>query len=221
MNETEIVFLSSTPVLSLIRKVNERFFRTGDKTANNALEKITDYLKTNSNRAGEPFFLFAHTLPPHPPSRYTADCKYGQNLQNDGLIKWNKAEYVTQVHCLNKDILDFVSTILREDKTNPIILLSADHGTASRDQFEKRLAQWDALDFRERFSVLNAALLPSTCRSHFNDKLSLVNNFRVVVACIQDRSPELLNDEFYLAAYENSPDYGKILQWKRNQIQSP
>ena len=203
ISNTETVknFFKMTPFASLTNRVGH------DDSP--ALKKIAKKVTEVSKSSNAPFFLFAHVLAPHPPYTYGDNCDV---VLTDSTSRspWDAESYITQVKCVEDDLITLVATILSTDKEEPIIIIQGDHGPATRDQFSKQKSDWDFEDMTERYGVLNAIHIHHACRDNLYATMSLVNTFRIITACLLDRSPELLADTSMFATYDGRPDYGLI-----------
>lgn len=162
-----------------------------------------------------PLFLFAHMLAPHPPNRYGTDCVTLE--KDDNIRNWKPGPYRTQVKCTDRDVLRLLDTIFRLDKSNPIIIVQADHGPDTRLSYRKTLAQWERDDVLDRFGTLNALYLPRRCRSQLYDRISNVNTFRVVISCLTGKPVPLLEDKsFYAIHIPSHKDNGLVRQIIKN-----
>ena len=177
------------------------------------LSSINNFLHMNIGKIKGPIYLFAHIFSPHPPSQYGNEClTFGISHANQ-LTDWtNKVAYLHNLKCVNRDVLKLLETIQTKDKTSPIIVIQSDHGSATRGQFKREFKDWNQEDFNERFSILNALLLPEKCARLLYPTLSPVNNFRIVLACMTGTMPELLEDRSYYAHLEESPHYGRVVE---------
>ena len=81
-------------------------------------------------------------------------------------------------------------------------------------------SEWTEDDILEVFSVLNSIRVPDNCRSRLYDSISLVNTFRVILGCLDDKDYELLPDDMYVAAYPGWwPDFPRVTKIEaRGQI---
>ena len=71
------------------------------------------------------YFLFAHILSPHEPQRFNEDCsKY--LVLNPELGHPSSSQYLTDLPCLNEQVIKTIDYILENDQTDPIILLQSD-----------------------------------------------------------------------------------------------
>ena len=160
-------------------------------------ERLVDGLE--DERLPEPYFAFNHTVSPHPPYRFTPDCGI-KEVRHLFSAAWNRRSYLDNLRCVNTTTLAAVDRIVRRDPT-AIVVVQGDHGTAFELNVGKRASDWTADDMRERFPVLSAIRAPARCRASLPNDLTLVNTFRLVLACIRGDEPELLDDRAYVARY--------------------
>ena len=156
-----------------------------------------------------PFLFYTHLMLPHPPFRYNANCEY-----RNGFGKSYRENYIEQSKCAIKQFLNLITTIIEQDP-DAIIVFQADHGARSRGQ-GKQLAidEMTEQDINENLSIFSAFRLPEQCRGSLRSGLSQVNTFRIVLACIEERAPKLIEDRYFLAYYLNGIDAGKVKEWK-------
>ena len=178
------------------------------------LEQINT--KVDSFLENEPFFLFAHVFTPHEPNTYGENCEKVSDLTYDAAQY--KTDFIKQVKCSEADVLELIDTIIRLDKSNPIIVLQGDHGSESRNQWSKGIDDWNEEDILERFAILNAVRLPNQCDNLLYNNMTSVNTFRVIISCLANENVKLLPDISFLTLYEGSPDYGLIKEKIRDGI---
>ena len=66
---------------------------------------------------------------------------------------------------------EFAETLEREGKLDEsLIVFLADHGSAFRKQFDKRLQDWDEQDIQERFSVFLGVKFPGQKEGKINSR---------------------------------------------------
>jgi hypothetical protein len=119
-----------------------------------------------ARRFGEPIFVFAHVISPHPP--YSSDrlCR----------LRRRQGSYVEQVECLNRQVLALVTDLIRSSPVPPVIVLQGDHGTKSLGFH--RSASVDQVPLpaaRERFGTFGAYYLPRGGKAGFGDTITVVN----------------------------------------------
>ncbi len=156
----------------------------------------------------KPWFMYAHFMVPRSPT-YDKNCVTFGGLdgllgprtlprQDPELMALRKAQYVTDIKCLNSDILELIDTILSSSE-NPVIIIQSDTGpTYLRDW---KNPDWPEDEFLERYGILNAVRLPQHCRQFLYPKMTPVNIFRVVFACIEGKEPEYIDDVSILTSY--------------------
>ena len=154
-----------------VRKNNERIY---DQTW-----KIAD-TKTKA-----PKFIYAHLEMPHYPYYYDKDGteqpfeKLTEGNQN------NKEAYIEYLQYSNKKLLELIDHILQGSATPPIIILMGDHGFRHfTEPVEKKYY----------FMNLSSIRLPSGKYETFNDSLTAVNFFRVLLNTQYGQHLPLLKD---------------------------
>ncbi|WP_167558592.1 sulfatase-like hydrolase/transferase [Bradyrhizobium canariense] len=194
-DEFNLAVLSKTPLMDLIaafanRSADQSPFMKG------AVHELTNKLSSVPEH-GEPFFLYAHVLAPHPPIRFRRDCSV--RVVTPDLVDWNskdRSAFLDQLGCVNDEAIALLKTVVQRDP-QAIIVVQSDHGTAFRGQFKKPFDAWDQLDLKERFGALNALRMPAACSSYAQGTVDLVNTFSRVLSCISDRSlPDKVSRQF-------------------------
>jgi hypothetical protein len=147
----------------------------------------------------EPFFLFAHILSPHGPQRYEADCGLRDSLMNpsDPPTPSDLEAFRMDLVCLNEQILSAVDRILERDP-DAIIVLLGDHGSDTTTDYGKPLLEWSDDGLREMLAPLDAIRLPAGCETPRKGSRSIVNTFRIVFGCIEDRPVEYLDGRAFV-----------------------
>ena len=114
-----------------------------------------------------------------------------------------KAEYETQVTCLNELALEAVDRIVEVDP-DAIVILQADHGTSFDEwQWDLPFDEWTPQMFAERYSVFNAMRRPEECSTPSIDGQPIVNTFRIVFSCIEDQPVDLLEHRAFIAPLDD------------------
>lgn len=137
---------------------------------------------------GQPTFVFAHLMNPHPPFLRDGSCR----LRRDAPLRATMEgagpdDYRDAVECVNQRLLEAVDAIIRADP-DAVVLVQSDHGS------ELTFDIWSAPSYPdERFGVLSALRIPG-CDVDVPDDLSPVNVFRVVFGCLSDRELPLAPD---------------------------
>jgi len=160
-----------------------------------------------------PVFVWAHIFSPH--DRYYAeDCSTDaeMNAENFDLKTTGydfKERTIFALRCLHPQLISLMDAII-EKFEDPIIVLQSDHGTPFLTDW--RTDGWPREEFDERFGVLNAMRLPSSCRHMLTDDMTLVNTFRIIFACLSGKEPDLLEDRFFDIGYYSTGSV-KLLEW--------
>jgi hypothetical protein len=126
IDEFQILLIKTTMLVPFIKNLS--FL---DLLRKRILNTFTEIPKTAKNE--ELTFTFAHLVTPHPPylfERNGLPVKKAE-LKFNGYPWIDREHYVNQLVFVNKRIKDIVNKILSSSKNPPIIILQADHGTAS------------------------------------------------------------------------------------------
>lgn len=149
-----------------------------------------------------PAFVQIHMLQPHPPFLFDARCR--SVPQDDHRLTdfrpEQTGEYMEALQCTNRQLLELLDAI--ED--DAVVVIQTDHGPGFGIRWSAPFGEWSDRLVRERFTVLSAVRLPERCRGSVPDELSGVNVFRVVVACLEGREPDLLPDRWFLSSHGTS-----------------
>jgi hypothetical protein len=143
-------------------------------------------------RGQEPFFAYTHVLAPHFPHRYRDDCSARRvPLPRDARTRETVVhDYVTQVRCVDALIQEAVDAIVERDPS-AIVIIQSDHGSDIDFTWSAPPEEWTPDQVRERYAAFHAIRLPSQCQGPV-DHSAIVNTFRIVLACLEGREPQLL-----------------------------
>jgi hypothetical protein len=126
-----------------------------------------------------PTFAFAHILLPHIPYYLDASCHVVARPilpEEEDASPAQRAARTAQQRCVDSMVLDVVTTLLRDSRTPPVILVVGDHG--SRFAAPRFVEHPDSLPpafMRERFGAFGAFHAPAGGDSLFAGSASLVN----------------------------------------------
>jgi membrane-anchored protein YejM (alkaline phosphatase superfamily) len=151
-------------------------------------------------RYDEPFFLYAHIISPHSPSRFDEDCNLRSRFAYFSIptkTDQDKRNYVQDVRCLNANVLRAIDAIQGSDP-DAYIIVASDHGSKFIPDQYKRLEDWRPEALREEFGNLVAMYLPDRCRDSAEKITNTVNTFRVVAACLEGTAPDMVEDRAFL-----------------------
>jgi hypothetical protein len=150
--ETLNIFLNKTPLAGKINLSNDIVVTIAD---------IEKFLETKLKK-DEKIFLFAHTLPPHAPFIFDADCKKkfcfaGTDL---GATQDSKKDFLENILCVNKQIKSLVHFLEKNDP-NALIVFLSDHGSDFSVDWLAFPENWSKEAVDERFSNFLAIKAPA------------------------------------------------------------
>jgi hypothetical protein len=125
-------------------------------------------------------FVFAHTVMSHYPYYVDASCRelerpLAPSRVEDGAPVYRAAR-VAQLRCVDSLVVDVVTTLLRESRPAPVILVVGDHGTQLTDPLYLRHPERVSPALvRERFGAFGAFHLPAGGDSALAGSVTLVN----------------------------------------------
>jgi hypothetical protein len=123
-----------------------------------------------------PVFTFAHLMSPHGPYVFDQDCRPAPQRAGRSRSKYEAAAYVEQIQCLNRMVLDLVTTLLRTSELPPVILLQGDHGSKTLLFDKAGTAEKITLAAaKERLGTFGAYYLPDHGSEVFGDSVTIVN----------------------------------------------
>lgn len=170
------------------------------------LDELPKIAKNDGNN-----FVFVHIVAPHPPFVFAKDGtstnpqrEFAVNDANDfrevGTIDEYVEGYSNQVTYISKKVAETIDGILKNSKTEPIIIVQGDHGPASE------LDTYDIgkTDLWERMSIFNAYYFPDKNYFSLYPGITPVNSFRVVFNNYFGGAFSLLEDKsFYTSGWSN------------------
>lgn len=127
-----------------------------------------------------PTFVLAHSVLSHHPYYLDASCQaLARPLapsQIDDAQPAYRAARVAQLRCVDSLVVDVATTLLRESRPEPVILIVGDHGTQYADPLHlERPERVSPAFVRERFATLGAFHLPAGGDSALAGSVTLVN----------------------------------------------
>lgn len=177
-----------------------------------------------------PKFVFAHIALPHPPYIFGAEGEPVSEMdyQMSGGAWKHKDLYVNQLIFINKKVKKLIDDILSKSAVPPIIVLQADHGSASTlpsldidnvDGIDKWALPSD-INLSERMTIFNAYYLPIEGDQHLYPSITPVNTFRLIFNTLFHTSYELLDDQSYYSTYDHPYKFmnvtDRIINYKKN-----
>ena len=159
------------------------------------------------HRIKGPKFIFAHIPCPHPPYIFNSEGGKAARIvleMDEG--EWQKKQlYTDQLIFINIKVKEVVDKILKESGPPPIIVIQADHGSASlgRPHPPLQLADTRIIDqVRERTGILNAYYLPDGGSDVLYGSITPVNTFRSIFDFYFGSGYGLLKDRIYYGDYD-------------------
>lgn len=150
-----------------------------------------------------PKFVFAHIVSPHEPYVFGPD---GEKVSEVELKmsedeEKQKEKYLNQLIFINKKVKVLVDEILSNSEIPPIIILQADHGTASTFDITIKAEEYpiDENMYRERMRIFNAYYLPQGGNDVLFDSITPVNTFRLIFNLYFGMNYELLPEQNYFS----------------------
>jgi sulfatase-like protein len=123
-----------------------------------------------------PVFTFAHVMSPHDPYIFDRDCRPAYRKGGKGQKQLEAAAYVEQIQCLDRMVLDLVTTVLRTSELPPVILLQGDHGSKTLLPSNGRGPEHITVAAgKERLGAFGAYYLPDHGSEVFGDSVTVVN----------------------------------------------
>src|SRR6185503_14797367 len=119
---------------------------------------------------------FAHVMSPHEPYVFDRDCKPARHEAGGSRSQREAKAYVEQIQCLNRKVLDLVTTVLRTSELPPVILLQGDHGSKTLLPYRDRTPDNITLAAaKQRLVAFGAYYLPDHGSEVFGDSVTIVN----------------------------------------------
>ncbi len=172
---------------------------------------------SNLRSVGElpgPRFVFAHIISPHRPFVFGPN---GERLDrggyftladtgNDTYEGQDGSPYINQLIFITAQIEEVVDEIISNSQIQPIINIPSDYGPNSAGVWDDPEVNY----IKQRMPILNAYLLPESCRPTIYSAISPVNSFRVVFNCAFDTDYEILPDRSYFSNFISIYDFQNV-----------
>lgn len=201
--EIEYGILSLTPIAALLSRA--QFLGLPPQTLDQYINAVS------SVPLQDDVFYFIHSNPPHPPFFLTEDCIDGavSSIEATESDPTMKTAFAHSVDCSGQGAIKLIDHVLSENP-DALIILQSDHGSSSTVDWTVPAVQWSEEQAEERLASLSAIRAPARCEETVKGLRSSVNTFRVVIACLENRQPDLLADRYFLNTYENVSDFGQV-----------
>lgn len=217
VNEFHMVLIRTT----LLRPFEDRL--VGDDARTRVLYTFAKLAEMPRLRG--PKFVFAHINSPHPPYLFGANGEPvpQARLEMDGYVWADKENYLNQLKFISAKTLELVDRLLAESDPAPIVILQADHGTASAFTHPDA-GGWeqptDAMK-RERAQIFNAYYLPGGGPARLYPGISPVNTFRLVFNAYFNAGFELREDRCYYSTYGLPLQFSDVTDAVQIQVHGP
>ena len=212
LSDEQLAMIRLTPAYAVLKRLSPTI-ETALFTWRIKLNVTNDDLA--NMRQKNPFMLYYHILPPHPPFFHKADCSLHKRSGSFSVSSDDPEyeSYISNMHdelkCLNGNIVDTVTRITKDDP-GAIIILQSDHGIRT---FEPEGEEDKNIHFNRKFANLNAIRAPENCQKWIYPRLSSVNTFRFVLGCLRGQEPTYIEDKQFIT---NS--YGEYVQIKKPRL---
>ena len=170
-----------------------------------------------------PVFTFAHVMSPHDPYVFDRDCGPAHRKRRLAAgCSATQLAYVEQIQCVNRMVLDLVTTLLRTSELPPIILLQGDHGSKTLLPYKDRGPENITLAAgKERLGAFGAYYLPDHGSEVFGDSVTIVNVMgnvlRFYLGAALPREP----DDMYLSVHRAPFAFKRVdLAWLAGENRS-
>lgn len=155
---------------------------------------------------GNPLFVLAHVVSPHPPFVFKADGSRGYpdkpySIADGVSVIKNpnyQRDYAEQLIYLNSLVKNAIHPILSDKQRPAIIIIQGDHGPGS-------LLDWNNMSsesYRERFGILNAVYFPDQTYQQLDQYISPINTFRTMLNQYFGQHLERLEDKSIYSTWD-------------------
>jgi hypothetical protein len=156
---------------------------------------------------------FIHVFSPHRPYLDFPHCETKPDV---GLQDLDTSRgYGESIRCVIQPVLEAKSKLLDHDSKS-IIWIFGDHGPNTGLVMTDPMGRWDVDDVSNRMEVASFVRIPASCGIQEGAEIGLVNIARLIVSCATGRNLSLLQERSFLAVYENSSEFGRVLEIKKD-----
>ena len=134
-----------------------------------------------------PKYVFLHIVSPHPPYVCDENGKFRSSKRVINVWWEPKEDYASQLKYINKEMIRFISEILKRSKVKPIIILQSDHGPFIQSNSLQDI-------YNTRSMILNSYYIPYSWKSKLYSTITPVNSFRLLFNGLFDDSIPIIKD---------------------------
>ena len=182
--------------------------------------KHVDLIINNLDKyeTSKPRYIYGYLDLPHPPFSVLKNCKSAYLYFSNNKIpqpEFNKEQYLEQVDCLQKQILQLIKKLNQRNKEYVMIIQSdTGHYVYGYDKYPSPENDYDYPDEHyESFIAVSSSL---KCFEN-KDKIFNVEVFNILISCLNNTPvPKITNKEkIYSIFHHDHPKYGKIFTFNQ------
>ena len=204
LNEFHEALLDTTPVWVVFKNIGRYTIQR------KRILYILDHLP-DVRDPSKPVFVFAHIMALHPPYVFGPNGEE-RDHRKSSLRFWKdfgdptpqeiSQQYQDQLSFINKKVSSTVEAILGNRKRPVVIVIQGDHGSSFVPQAQEKEF------YRERFSILNAILLPK--ENGLYDSISSVNTFRILFNAYWNSNLPVLPDRSFYSKRDDPYNWKEV-----------
>lgn len=195
------------PIFNYIFKKGDILGFSDNRVRDNHIYKF-EQLKTVA-KDPSPKFVLVHMLIPHSPYVFDKDCNPFWTKSDNK----DPQEYIGQLQCTNKHLLEIVDNILADSKKPPVIIIQSDEGPFKVDEMNKHGegVDWTKVSndaMRHHMHILNAYYVPAwqeDPEAILYPRITPVNTFRLLFNTYFGTRFDTLEDRSYMIPHLNYP----------------
>jgi Sulfatase len=202
------------PVFAYVFKKGDILGFSDNRVRDNHVYKFAK-LKKVAGDEPSPKFVLVHMLVPHSPYVFDKDCKPFDSKTDQRAPE----EYIGQLQCTNKHLLEIIDSILAYSDKPPVIILQSDEGPFKVDEMN---AHGEGIDWtkvstdalRHHMHIINAYHVPAwqdNPEEFLYPSITPVNSFRLLFNTYFGTNFAKLEDRSYMIPHLNYPyDFREI-----------
>ena len=191
-------FLNSQTVVMMIKNsmLNPIYVKIFESDYRDRINCSFDSISNIQEEIEQPVFVFGHIFLPHGPYYWGSDGEYNipEKATLEGFHK-DKKGFTDQLQFTNKKVKQFITKVLDESETPPIIILFSDHGTMLN--FDNDVITEDYIF--ERMSNIMYVYLPDQNYNLLENGFSHINLLRMISNSYLDQKLPYLEQKYYFS----------------------